>query len=100
MVWKATEVVLGAVFVALALRNVFDTAVVPGETRGALRVARRLLSAILPLLEADTRRQDRHLDQLAPSVLMAYFVTWMAASAARVRPHCPRTRKMVFAAGR
>ena len=42
IVWKAIEVVLGIVLVALALRDVFDTVVVPGESRGSLRVARRL----------------------------------------------------------
>lgn len=76
--WKAIEVVLGIVLVGLALRDVFDTVVVPGEARGALRVARRLLSAMLPLWKRMRRGKTGISTSFAPSVLMASFVTWMA----------------------
>ncbi len=78
IVWKAIEVVLGIVLVGLALRDVFDTVVVPGEARGTLRVARRLLSAMLPLWKRMRRGKTGISTSFAPSVLMASFVTWMA----------------------
>ena len=52
------EVVLGIVLVVLALRDVFDTVVVPGESRGALRIARRLLFAMLPVWKRMRRRKS------------------------------------------
>ena len=78
IVWKAIEVVLGIVLVALALRDVFDTVVVPGESRGSLRVARRLLSAMLPLWKRMRHGKTGISTSFAPSVLMASFVIWMA----------------------
>lgn len=48
LIREIVEVTAGVAVVALALRDVFDTVVVPGESRGALRVARRLLFAMLP----------------------------------------------------
>lgn len=59
-------------------RDVFDTVVVPGESRGALRVARRLLFAMLPLWKRMRRGKTGVSTSFAPSVLMASFVTWMA----------------------
>ena len=48
MIVGSIEVVLGILLVGLSLRDAFDT-VVPGESRGSLRVARRLLSTMLPI---------------------------------------------------
>jgi hypothetical protein len=48
MMLKAIEIAAGVLLVVFALRDVFDTVVVPGESRGALRVARRLLAVTLP----------------------------------------------------
>jgi hypothetical protein len=78
IVGKAIEVVLGIILVALALRDVFDTVVVPGESRGSLRVARRLLSAMLPLWKRMRHGKTGISTSFAPSVLMASFVIWMA----------------------
>jgi hypothetical protein len=78
IVWKAIEVVLGIVLVALALRDVFDTVLVPGESRGSLRVTRRLLTAMLPLWKRMRPGKTGISTSFAPSVLMASFVTWMA----------------------
>ena len=41
MIFESIEVVVGILLVGLSLRDVFDTVVVPGESRGSLRVARR-----------------------------------------------------------
>src|ERR1700751_3983907 len=49
LIREIAEVVIGIALVALALRDVFDTVVVPGESAGALRVARRLLFMMLPV---------------------------------------------------
>jgi hypothetical protein len=71
------EVILGIVLVAIALRDVFDTVVVPGESRGSLRAARRLLSAMLPIWTMARRGKTAVSTGFAPSVLMASFVVWM-----------------------
>ena len=78
MVREAIEVVVGVVLVALALRDVFDTVVVPGEARGALRVARRLLFVMLPVWKRVRRGKIGVSTSFAPAVLMASFMTWMA----------------------
>jgi hypothetical protein len=49
MIGRSFEIVLGIALVVLAMRDVFDTVVVPGESSGALRVARRLLLIMLPV---------------------------------------------------
>ena len=49
MIIPTVEIIAGIVLVVFALRDVFDTVVVPGESRGALRVARRLLAIMLPV---------------------------------------------------
>ncbi|MBV9562678.1 MAG: hypothetical protein JOY90_19895 [Bradyrhizobium sp.] len=76
-VGEGIEVVLGVVLVGLALRDVFDTVVVPGESKGALRVARRLLFAMLPVWKRMRRGKSGVSTSFAPSVLMASFVVWM-----------------------
>jgi hypothetical protein len=75
---EVIEVVLGILLVVLALRDVFDTVVVPGESAGALRVARRLLSVMLPIWKRMRRGRTGISTGFAPAVLMASFVTWMA----------------------
>ncbi|MBV9459729.1 MAG: hypothetical protein JO141_19725 [Bradyrhizobium sp.] len=77
-VGEGIEVVLGVAVVGLALRDVFDTVVVPGESRGALRVARRLLFAMLPVWKRVRRGKSGVSTSFAPAVLMASFVVWMA----------------------
>ena len=70
--------VVGILLVVLALRDVFDTVVVPGETGGALGVARRLLIAMLPVWKRMRRGKTGISTSFAPAVLMASFVAWMA----------------------
>ena len=59
----------------VTLRDVFGTVVVPGRTRGSLRVARRLMLGLLPL----GRRLGRPgLGTIyAPLMLLLAFVGWM-----------------------
>lgn len=66
----------GGVLVALTLRDVFDTVVVPGEGRGALKIARRIVFSPLPLWR---RRGDGDgvSTSFAPFALVASFVCWM-----------------------
>lgn len=75
MLLKSLEFALGMLVVWLSLKDVFDTVVVPGEARGPLRIARRLVSAALPAC----RRMSRQGIGLSfgPSMLLACFVVWM-----------------------
>jgi hypothetical protein len=77
MIGRIIEIVLGIVLVVLALRDVFDTVVVPGESRGALRVAPRLLLVMLPVWKWRRRGKTGISTSFAPSVLMGSFVVWM-----------------------
>ena len=74
--------------VALALRDVF-TVVVPGESRGSFRVARRLLSAMLPIWKIARREKTGHIHELrafgADGVLHRMDVS--VASGLRTRTH-------------
>jgi hypothetical protein len=77
MIGRAIEIVLGIGLVGAALRDVFDTVVVPGESRGILQVARRLLIVMLPLWKWTRRGKTGISTSFAPAVLMASFVVWM-----------------------
>jgi hypothetical protein len=61
----------GILLVGLALRDVFDTVVVPGESAGALRVARPLLQAMLPVWKRMRRGKTGTSASFAPAVMMA-----------------------------
>jgi hypothetical protein len=77
MIVQTLEIIAGVLLVVLALRDVFDTVVVPGESRGALRVARRLLAVTLPIWKW-TRRGKRGVStSFAPAILMGSFLIWM-----------------------
>jgi hypothetical protein len=78
LIRQIIELVAGIALVGLSLRDVFDTVVVPGESRGALRVARRLLFTMLPLWKRMRRGKTGVSTSFAPSVLMASFVVWMS----------------------
>jgi hypothetical protein len=78
LISEIIEVAIGVTLVGLALRDVFDTVVVPGESTGILRVARRLLFAMLPVWKRLRRSKTGISTSFAPSVLMASFVAWMA----------------------
>jgi hypothetical protein len=77
VILESIEVVLGILLVGLSLRDVFDTVVVPGESRGSLRVARRLLSTMLPIWKMIRRGKTGISTGFAPSVRMGSFVAWM-----------------------
>ena len=71
------EVSVGLVVVALTLRDVFDTVIVPGESQGSLRVLRRMLSAFLPVWKYARRSRPGISTSFGPFALVAAFVTWM-----------------------
>jgi len=71
------EFALGLVLVGLTLQDVFDTVVVPGESRARLQVARRLLFISLPVVRWGGSRDRTIPTWFAPSVLVTTFVSWM-----------------------
>lgn len=77
MIGRVVDVLLGIALVGLALRDVFDTVVVPGESRGALRVARRLLVVMLSVWKRARPGKTGISTSFAPAVLMASFIFWM-----------------------
>ncbi|MCK1294539.1 MULTISPECIES: hypothetical protein [unclassified Bradyrhizobium] len=77
MIIPTVEIIAGIVLVVLALRDVFDTVVVPGESRGALRVARRLLAIMLPVWKWARRGKSGVSTSFAPAILMGSFLIWM-----------------------
>ncbi|OSI20474.1 ion channel [Bradyrhizobium canariense] len=77
MIIQTIEIAAGIVLVVFALRDVFDTVVVPGESRGALRVARRLLGVMLPIWKWARRGKSGVSTSFAPSILMGSFLIWM-----------------------
>lgn len=76
MLARVIEAIAGLVLAWATLRDVFYTAVVPGSTRGLLRVSRRLVRAILPLAR---RPRERGIGvNFAPIVLVGSFAVWMS----------------------
>ncbi|VTU41211.1 Ion channel [Variovorax sp. PBS-H4] len=76
MALETLEFLAGLAIVWIALRDVFDTVVVPGEARGPLRMSRRLVDLALP---AQRRMFPGGVGlSFAPLVLLASFVAWMA----------------------
>jgi hypothetical protein len=72
---KFLEGLLGMALALFTLRDVFDTVIVPGGSRGMLKVVRRLVFVALPF----SRRKGQAGIGLgfAPMVLVAAFVVWM-----------------------
>jgi len=67
-------VLLGFALVALTLRDVFSTVVVPGESKATLHIARRLMFLLLP----SRRRGGRGVPvSFAPFILVSTFLIWM-----------------------
>jgi hypothetical protein len=69
------ECIAGLILAAATLRDVFDTVVVPGRTRGSLKVSRRLV-----MLGLFLRRPLGHKPigvNFAPIALLGSFVVWM-----------------------
>jgi hypothetical protein len=77
MVWQFALFLGGGWLAALTLRDFFRTVVVPGESHGILRVARRLLFLTLPIWKAARRGRRGLSTGFAPFVLVGSFVIWM-----------------------
>lgn len=69
------ECLLGLGLAAMLLRDVFDTVVVPGRTRGLLKVTRRVAFGGLKMWHRH-RREPVGVG-FAPTVLLVSFVVWM-----------------------
>jgi hypothetical protein len=76
MLAATIEGVLGFLLAASTLRDVFDTAVVPGPVRGSLKISRRLVFLALPLWRRYARGTGIGVN-FAPAMLVATFVAWM-----------------------
>jgi hypothetical protein len=68
----------GLVLASLTLRDVFDTVVVPGGSQAFLKVARRLVFALLPLWKHARGRRRGLSRTFAPLILVLSFVVWMS----------------------
>src|SRR4051812_22093148 len=77
MVWRVVEFAAGLVLAVITLRDVFETVVVPGGSRAALHVARRLSSLLLPVWKWVRGRRPGVSTAFAPLVLVLSFVIWM-----------------------
>jgi hypothetical protein len=76
MILAVFSFVVGAALVIATLRDVFDTVVVPGQSRGTLKIARRIVFATLPLWRR--RAQGGGIStSFAPFTLVASFMLWM-----------------------
>jgi hypothetical protein len=76
MIPQLVECAAGVALAWATLRDVFSTAVIPGETRGPLRIPRRLVRTALPVWKRMCRRGIGV--SFAPLVLVGSFVIWMA----------------------
>ena len=68
----------GLAIASLTLRDVFQTVIVPGESRSSLQVAQRLIYILLPLWKLGRGRRRGLSGSFAPSVLVFSFIVWMA----------------------
>lgn len=68
---------LGIVLAALTLMDVFETVVVPGGSKASLRVAKRLVWALLPVWKAVRGKRHGLSSAFAPLVLVLCFIVWM-----------------------
>lgn len=69
---------IGLTLAGLTLRDVFETVVVPGGSQALLKVARRLVSALLPLWKYARGRRRGLSRTFAPLALVLSFVIWMS----------------------
>ena len=68
----------GFVLAAMTLLDVFETVVVPGGSRASLKIARRLVWALLPMWKAVRGKRHGLSSAFAPLVLVFCFIIWMA----------------------
>ena len=74
--------IVGLVLAGMVLKDVFDTVIVPGGSRGSIRVAHRLVVTMLPVWKQIRGRRRGLSTAFAPFVLVSSFVIWMALLAA------------------
>src|SRR4051812_18560135 len=75
MLPRAVEFILGLMLAAATLRDVFYTVVVPGSTRGLLKVSHRLVRGSLFIFKSIYRHGIGV--NFAPIVLVGSFIVWM-----------------------
>lgn len=69
---------VGLVLAGMTLLDVFETVVVPGGSKASLKVAKRLVWALLPIWKAVRGKRHGLSSAFAPSVLVLCFILWMA----------------------
>jgi len=69
---------IGLLLAATTLLDVFETVVVPGGSRASLRVARRLVWALLPVWKSVRGKRHGLSGTFAPLILVLCFTIWMA----------------------
>src|SRR4051812_42985772 len=75
MGWRTLEFIAGFLLAGMTLRDVFFTVVVPGSTRGVLKVSHRLVRISLVVWK---RFKHRGISvDFAPVLLVGSFATWM-----------------------
>jgi len=70
--------IIGFALASLTLMDVFETVVVPGGSRASLRVAKRLVWALLPIWKFARGKRHGLSGAFAPLILVLCFMTWMA----------------------
>jgi hypothetical protein len=70
--------VIGIVLAAMTLLDVFETVVVPGGSKASLKVAKRLVWALLPVWKAARGKRHGLSGAFAPLVLVLCFIIWIA----------------------
>jgi len=70
--------ILGFALAMLTLMDVFETVIVPGGSRASLRVAKRLVWALLPVWKLGRGKRHGLSGAFAPLILVLCFIIWMA----------------------
>ena len=69
---------IGLALAVMTLTDVFQTVVVPGGSKASLRVAKRLVWALLPVWKAFRGKRHGLSGAFAPLVLVLCFIGWMS----------------------
>jgi hypothetical protein len=77
MILSVIEFLVGLSLAGLTLRDVFSTVIVAGESRGPLRVARRVVFGLLPVWKLMRGRRGGVSTSFAPLALTASFAVWI-----------------------
>ncbi len=78
MVFDILIFIAGVTVASLALRDVFETVVVPSTNRSSLRIAHRLINILLPVWKMGRGRRRGLSGTFAPAILVASFIIWMS----------------------